>query len=72
MIQRYIEHANVDGDHYGVASNGYGEILLQVQDRGDQRRIILNVEEARDLISLLSIAVENVITKKHKPQFKAE
>lgn len=40
--------------HYAVATNGLGKLLLQVQDEyGSQVRVILNKNEAQDLLNEL-------------------
>ena len=58
MIHHYLKHRKAEGDHYGVAANGLGNVLLQVQDRGNQSRIRLTPQEAEHVSDLLSVCAQ--------------
>ena len=40
---------NEKGDHWAANHNGYGEVLVQLQEGMEQVRLRLTVEQARDM-----------------------
>lgn len=57
MIHHNIKNDN-SGDHYGVSYNYLGNILLQVQQAGEQVRVPLDIEQSKHIIELL---IKNIV-----------
>jgi hypothetical protein len=59
MIHQYIRNSKQNsGDHYAVGTNSLGQVLLQVQENGEQARIILDIDEALLVVKLLQEKIE--------------
>lgn len=57
MRHNYIKD-DKSGDHWAVNHNGYGEVIVQVQEDGNQARIKLTIEQAMDLANKILHSVE--------------
>ena len=58
MIHHYISN-DTSGDHFGVSvSESTGLILVQLQDKGEQVRVAMSPERARNMAALLLKSAE--------------
>lgn len=73
MIHNYTKD-DKSGEHWAVSHNGYGEVLIQVQEEGNQARIKLTIEQATQLANKILQSIEiaknqdsvEVMLQKHK------
>lgn len=57
MIHHYINN-DCSGEHYAVGVSSHSnKILLQVQERSEQARIAINIEQAKHLIQILNNSI---------------
>ena len=66
MLHNYIDSK---GNHWALNTNGYKEILLQVQESGEQARISLTIEQAKQLERKLKEVIKKAENEKTLTDF---
>lgn len=57
MLHNCIKDDN-SGDHWGVSYNANGQVLVQLQESGEQVRLGLNLDHAKAMYEKLAQAIE--------------
>ena len=57
MQHNHIGNDN-SGDHWGVSFNSNGQVIVQLQENGEQVRLAMTTEQASHMIEKLKKAIE--------------
>lgn len=52
-MKHYYVNDDLKGDHYAISHNSNKEILVQIQENGEQVRLPVSLEQAEHIITLL-------------------